>query len=294
MVASTAVTTGTWVELAGLVNSMWNSNKIRTFACVVYHSLSSNNAALGFSFHDAVTQRSLRPVALTVMQGWFDRLFPTQDNAEADADRRRQFPEQYPATYVLSDEIVQGDGQDALKVRSLLKQTQLESRPLQLVYDAQKHCWSADAFHKRVDGKGAAVVLATTRDGFTVGGYNPKGWSSLGGARPSVAAFLFCPSAAGGFQKLRKVGGGGLACANDDPNFGISFGPDALVVGLQRGRERLAQSKLGPYYEQGPDDLSSLFDGGLAELASLKILVGKYDLGEEIPYSGGVLDMTSG
>jgi hypothetical protein len=116
----------------------------------------------------------------------------------------------------------------------------------------------------------------------------------LGGARPSVAAFLFYQRGRdGAFQKLCKVGGGGLACARDDPDHGISFGPDGLVISLQPGREKLAQSKLGPYFERGPEELSSMF-GGVTELVELKVLVGVYGAEEEIPYSGGVLDMTSG
>lgn len=38
----------------------------------------------------------------------------------------------------------------------------------------------------------------------------------------------------------------------------------------------------------------SLFAGGTAQMAELVVLVGEYEEGEEIPYSGGVLDMTSG
>lgn len=80
------------------------------------------------------------------------------------------------------------------------------------------------------------------------------------------------------------------------PIFWISFGPDALVISLQSGRERLASIKLGPYYERGPDDRSSLFESSnqAVQLNSLKIYVGKYKPGEEIPYSGAVMDMTSG
>jgi hypothetical protein len=190
---------------------------------------------------------------------------------------------------VAQDEIIP----EALLVRPLLKNTQLQSRALLLVYDANKDGWDPLSFHRAVDGKGAAVVVAKTVAGKVCGGYNPKGFASLGGARPSVAAFLFYERKPNKFQKLQKVGGGGLACARDDPNFGISFGPDGLVIGLQPGRERIAQSKLGPYYERGPEDLPSLF-GGVAELTELKVLVGCYEEGEEIPYSGGVLDMTSG
>ena len=190
-------------------------------------------------------------------------------------------------------------------VRPLLKQTQLQDRKLQVAYNAQQHGWDARSFHRRVDGKGASIVVATgkrTTNGpsIVVGGYNPKGWSSLGGARPSVAAFLFYSNSKNRtglvFQKLRKVGGGGLACAKDDFDFGIAFGPDALLFPLQPGKERVATSKLGNYYERGPEQLSSLFgnNGGELRLESLKVLVGVYKDNEEIPYSGAVLDMTSG
>ena len=140
----------------------------------------------------------------------------------------------------------------------------------------------------------------------SVSEHNPKGWAGLGGARPSVAAFLFYqkePSMDYGetnneWQKLVKVGGGGLACATDNPDEGIYLGADGLVIPLRAGeRSRAAQSKLGPYFERGPDDLSSIFStggGGAATLQDLKVIVGIYPDGEEIPYSGGVMDMTSG
>jgi len=233
----------------------------------------------------------------TTMNGWFDNLFPKLIDVEADEDRRRQYPEQYPATYELSTVQVPSDTKEVATIlRPLLKQTQLEERPIVLAYDASKHGWSAKSFHDKVDGKGAAIVLATTNDKKIVGGYNPKGWASMGGARPSVAAFLFYSCPDGSFQKLQKVGGGGLACGRDDPNYGISFGPDALVIGLQPGRERSASSKLGPYFERGPEERSSIFDSAsqAVRLDSLKVYVGKYERGEEIPYTGAVMDMTSG
>jgi len=237
----------------------------------------------------------------TQLFGWFDSFPPKvasnssqRNDAAPDSGRRQEFPEQYPATYELLTRKFPGDSRDAAMVRPLLKQTQLESRALQVVYDAVKQGWNTKSFHSAVDGKGAAVILATTSDNRVIGGYNPKGWASLGGARPSVAAFLFYSKGFGTFQKLRKVGGGGLACSRDDPSFGISFGPDALIIGLQPGKERYATSKLGPYFERGPEDLPSLCKQGGVQLKSLKVLVGKYASGETIPYSGGVLDMTSG
>jgi len=129
----------------------------------------------------------------------------------------------------------------------------------------------------------------------------------MGGARPSVAAFLFYRHGSTRlFQKLRKIGGGEMAFANDDPNFGIAFGPDGLIIALPTLRDEVegmdgsqfvvATSKIGTYYERGPDEMSSIFrtGGNSARLADLKVLVGVYEEGEEIPYSGAVLDMTSG
>eukprot|EP00536_Pseudo-nitzschia_multiseries_P012719 jgi/Psemu1/209461/e_gw1.500.9.1 len=235
--------------------------------------------------------------------GWLENFFEPNKSSSAN-NRQLRYPEQYPATYEPNDVELEEDATlpEAKIVRQLLKNTQLESRALQLVYDGNRDGWNPTSFHSAVDGKGAAVVIATDRSGKICGGYNPKGQSSLGGARPSVAAFLFYERRGGSyegkgkFQKLQKVGGGGLACARDDPSFGISFGPDSLVIGLQAGREKVAQSKLGPYFERGPEDLPSLFweTGGATELKELKVLVGCYAENEEIPYSGGVLDMTSG
>jgi hypothetical protein len=252
------------------------------------------------------------------MQGWFDNLFPApiSDSSSAGSDRQLKYPEQYPATYDLSDMKVSSDDADAKLVRPLLKQTQLECRRLRVAYNARSQGWNPQAFHRAVDGQGAAIVLAkasrssneNNKSKEWFGGYNPKGWTSLGGARPSVAAFLWYTttaatitdanksSATKTLQKLRKVGGGGLACVKDDGNTGIWLGADGLVIPLEDGNEpRRAQSKLGPYFERGPDNLSSIFGAGAAvELSELKVLVGVYERGEEIPYAGGVLDMTSG
>ena len=231
--------------------------------------------------------------------GWLENFFEPDKASSSKNARQLQYPEQYPATYELNDEELEEDIKipEARLVRTLLKNTQLQSRALRLVYDAERDGWNPTSFHQAVDGKGAAVVFLKDRNEKNYGGYNPKGYSSLGGARPSVAAFLFYESNdnSNKFQKLQKVGGGGLACARDDPDFGISFGPDSLVIGLQAGQERLAQSKLGPYFERGPEDIPSLFlDSASIELKELKVFVGCYDEEEEIPYSGGVLDMTSG
>mmetsp|Transcript_9518 Transcript_9518/g.14004 ORF Transcript_9518/g.14004 Transcript_9518/m.14004 type:complete len:207 (-) Transcript_9518:693-1313(-) len=146
------------------------------------------------------------------LSGWLDNFLPAPiESSNDDSKRRTDFPEQYPASYELSDITLESDARSTASkeikiIRPLLKHTMLESRALQIVYDAELHGWDPRSFHERVDGKGAAVVIATyLEQGDTsgagsgsgsckvrvVGGYNPKGWSSNGGARPSVAAFLF-------------------------------------------------------------------------------------------------------
>ena len=158
------------------------------------------------------------PTRLPPLRGWFDELWPQP----LEQDGRSLKPEQYPANTVDAAPSLPSDVSDATMaiVRPLLRDTQLEARPLQVAFDTRRGDeWTAMAFHGAVDGKGAAVVVGTTTDGQTVGGYNPKGWASLGGARPSVAAFIFASpawSAPVPSDKVPKVGGGGLACANDE------------------------------------------------------------------------------
>ena len=87
------------------------------------------------------------------------------------------YPEQKPATYEMSSVAFPFEFGDAAFVRPLLKQTQLEFRPLQIAYDASRDGFSARTFHQKVDGKGAAVVLAKA-GGKWFGGYNPRGWGT--------------------------------------------------------------------------------------------------------------------
>jgi hypothetical protein len=99
--------------------------------------------------------------------------------------------ELYPAVTDAFAQPVAGDGEDVAALRPLLAQTQLESCPLRLAYDAERDGWDAVAFHERVDAFGASLVVAETEGGALIGGYNPRGWVSLGEDRDSIAAFLF-------------------------------------------------------------------------------------------------------
>ena len=90
-----------------------------------------------------------------------------------------------------ADPLPSDDTQELKAVRLVLKQTQLETQPLGLAYDANTHGWLSSSFHTQLDGQGAAVLVATASDGTMFGGYNPKGWLGYGEWLDAISAFLF-------------------------------------------------------------------------------------------------------
>ena len=209
-----------------------------------------------------------------------------------------RWPDQYPAEYTRRAAPVETDSGDMEGVRPLLAQTELESRALRCAYDANVDGWSASAFHAGVDKQGPGIVLARTAGGAVCGGYNPKGWAGYGEYRPGLSAFLYtwpdgqCDESAP-MTKLRKVGGAGMAQI-DQPENGPSFGADGLTVPLrtdsntQRDNPRIARSKLGAYYERRSDGERTIFapeEGMTAILEDLKVYVGVYAEGEEVPFN---------
>jgi len=201
-----------------------------------------------------------------------------------------RFPEQYPATKDEWADPLSTDDEEMKMLRPFLKNTNMETRGLQLTYDANRDGWDPISFHNAVDKKGGAIVLCKTRMGVIAGGYNPKGWVGYGEARGSIAAFLFVvggPYAKNGAPgyKLQKVGGPGLA-QMDMPETGPSFGADSLVIPLSGENPRAARSKLGSYYERFPDEGNSLFGKDASvQLKDLRVYHGVYEEGEYIPFT---------
>lgn len=211
---------------------------------------------------------------------------------------RDRFPELYPATLDEFADPVSTDTSEMALFRPLLARTQLQTRELQLLFDANRDGWSAGAFHDAVNRKGASVVLARTAKA-VFGGYNPKGFVGYGESRGSKAAFLFTwPDGDTGkpAMKMRKVGGVALAVV-DEPETGPKFGADSFVVPLrppnatwaETEKDRIAYSKLGSYYENRPDGARTLFGQGENQkgevLKELKVFCGVYADGEEIPFN---------
>eukprot|EP00984_Skeletonema_dohrnii_P033432 scaffold30042_cov78-Skeletonema_dohrnii-CCMP3373.AAC.2 len=127
--------------------------------------------ALAAAFAPTSVQQSARTSTSSSSKLFF---FGSSKNIPAAEDRT--YPESKQATY----ELMKGElgfGPESI-VRPLLKQTQLEKRKLKVVYNAKRDGFNAQAFHSKVDGKGASVVLAKVR-GQWIGGYNPRGWASL-------------------------------------------------------------------------------------------------------------------
>lgn len=237
------------------------------------------------------------------LKGWLDAFLPTPMSADDfEEQRREQWPEQYKATLDEWASPVAGDCDLSARLRPMLRRTQLETRSLRQVYDANADGWDCSAFHAKCDTLGAALVYGRTRDGDEIGAYNPKGWASMGNARPSPAAFLYnlSPDVDGRPTKIRAESYMGCnSVSSDAPSRGIDFGVEAFCVPLRAdedrgsGSEKRAYSKLGVYFEGE----GALWGPGKAKttmLTELKVFAGVYAPGEEYPYSGAVMDMTSG
>jgi len=214
-----------------------------------------------------------------------------QEGEVAGLARTAGAPDTYPATKTEFAAPVDGDSTEAALLRPLLKNTNLETLPLRLAYDSQRHGWSAAAWHSKVDKLGPCIVVAKTAGGALCGGYAPKGFAGYGEYRGSIAAFLFTwpdGDVSRPAVKLQKVGGAGLATI-DEPETGPRFGSDGFVTTIE---ERRASSKLGPYYEVMPGGGRSIFaasdDWRAAELTMLRTYVGVWPEGQRIPYDGAV------
>ena len=209
--------------------------------------------------------------------------------------RTASAPDTYPATKTEFAAPVEGDSAAIAHLRPLLKNTNLEFLQLKEVYSSSNPLagFRPEAFHAGVDRKGPCIVIARTQGGAVCGGYSPKGFAGYGEYRGSIAAFLFTwpdGDTSKPAVKLQKIGGASMACC-DEPETGPRFGMDGLTIYMNPGNERMAASKLGPFYERMPDGAASIFnprEGGTTRLKEVKAYVGVWPEGERIPYDGAV------
>ena len=228
------------------------------------------------------------------VSNFFAKFLPTPEDIGLSRFNENSRPENYPATKTEFAELIPDDlnspNKELLFIRQLLAKTNLSSRPLKCVYDANRDGWRAQKFHEKVDKLGPAVVYAKSVSGGVFGGYNPTGWVNYGEYRGSIAAFLYYfPN--GDIKatpvKLQKISGAGLAQIDDGS--GPKFGAEGLTIPLEGPNYKLVRSKLGLYYERLPKESSnnSLLPNNAKqdELVELKVFVGEYQPGEPIPYS---------
>ena len=225
----------------------------------------------------------------------FSRFLPKPEDVGLTRFTVDSLPEKFPCTKTEFAVLLASDTDDNTKlIRPLLKQTNLEFRPLKLAYSAQRDGWKASTFHAQVDKKGPAVVLCRTESGGVFGGYNPCGWVNYGESRGCIAAFLFLfPGGDTKAQpvKLAKIGGASMAQLDDGS--GPRFGAEGLTIPLEARSgvsARKVLSKLGLYYENLPRGGRSLLPEGRAqdELLTLDIYIGDFG-SDPVPYKDAMV-----
>jgi len=102
--------------------------------------------------------------------GWFNILFPLLDDDKREEDERRQYPKQF-RNYEMAKVSSYTKEVAPPKLRLLLKLSQLDGTIVLRIYNESKRRSSAESFDDNVDGNGAMIVLATTKDKNAVGGY---------------------------------------------------------------------------------------------------------------------------
>ena len=60
-----------------------------------------------------------------------------------------------------------------------------------LIYSGSKHGFKSPDFHSRCDSVKNTVTIIKTTDDYVFGGYTDEAWSSTGGSKKDVNAFLF-------------------------------------------------------------------------------------------------------
>jgi hypothetical protein len=145
-----------------------------------------------------------------------------------------------------------------------------------------------------VDGLGSTLIVAQTKGGSLLGGYNPVGWDSRDDYRATPRAFLFCApgaeedgAAEPAWQKLAVLGPGDVAISDyacGGPQFGaadlVIGAPTTPVMGGLAGPEiqdpgymartagdlHVVTSQLGSSYEKLPSGSSPFPTDELVEL----------------------------
>lgn len=172
------------------LGDFYYQSSARTHAYLIPSSLSSSVSS------SRLYNEKKRPAGDDFISNFVYKFFPAPEDLGLKRYDRDSCPENFPCVKdvyaaLLPEDIDCNADTDIKVVRQLLAKTNLEFRPLQCIYDANRDGWKSDIFHSKVDKKGPAVVLATSVGGAVIGGYNGCGWVNYGEYRSSIASFLF-------------------------------------------------------------------------------------------------------
>ena len=143
------------------------------------------------------------------------------------------------------------------------------------VYKATKDGWSAVDFHRCVDDRGSALVVALSKSGRRFGGFNPLGWMSCDDYANSNAAFLWFEK--GGRGVKCPILPGGNTAVYDYATAGPTFGAADLCLGPPRAA--VMGGFAGPDMENAAAAAGSLRQGKSS-------VGGAYDYQKGWPVSG--------
>lgn len=109
------------------------------------------------------------PADKDFISSFFSKFLPTPEDIGLSRYDVNSRPENYPAIKDKFADLLPSDNGDAKIIRGLLKNTNLEKRELQCVYNANKDGYDKTTFHKKVDKLGPAVVLCRSKSGGVFG-----------------------------------------------------------------------------------------------------------------------------
>jgi len=151
-------------------------------------------------------------------------------------------------------------------LQTLLKDTYLASNVdnMKCVYKASRDGWSAIDFHNCVDNRGSGLVVARTRTGITLGGFNPNGWRSTDDYYLSNAAFLWYAKGNNNINNNNSavkcpIGSSSNAAVYDYATGGPCFGSADFVLGEPKAA--VMGGFTGPDMEDSTKNAGSLRTG---------------------------------
>jgi len=121
-----------------------------------------------------------------------------KDYSDKEAPMLRQLVAHY---FPGNEDVILGDAQifnskivdlkESAQIQSWLGEANRPSAEPQLLYRASRDGWTHHDFHSKCDNNGATVTIARTKEGYVIGGYSDKSFTSTNTYGSSNDAFLF-------------------------------------------------------------------------------------------------------